>query len=125
MVARVTAGAVKEIISTNIADDVIDTNHIDTAHTIVEEHLVGLTPLLSDPMLKKIELYLAAHFVALTEEGGALTRSKLGDGDDSFANVYEQGYKSTRYGQTALAIDSSGVLSNISTTSLKADFRVV
>lgn len=121
--ARVTATKVKEVVNTNIADDVINRNHIATATTMVDEHLVGVG--LSDALLEKIELYLAAHFVALTEEGGSLTRNKLGDADTSYANIYSQGLNSTRFGQQALSIDSSGTLSRVAQTQLKADFRVV
>ena len=97
---------------------------IDTANLMVNELLVpsaGLT----DATLKKIELYLAAHFVALTDEGGGLTRSKLGDSDESIANVYEAGFKGTRFGQAALALDPSGLLNAATQTNLKATFRVV
>jgi len=120
---RVTAITVKEIVSTQLSDEVVDTNHIDTANLYVTEHLADSG--LSEDMLAKIELYLAAHYVALTEEGGALTRDKLGDADTSYANIYEQGLKSTRFGQAALALDSTGALAGAATTNLKAHLRVV
>lgn len=120
---RVTAETVKEIISTQLTDDVVNTNHIITANIYVDEHLIASG--LSDSMLERIELYLAAHYVALTEEGGGLTRDKLGDADTSFANVYDQGLKSTRFGQMALTLDSTGILAGVATTSLKAEFRVI
>lgn len=122
MTARVTAGEVKEIIQTEISDDVILTNHIETANLFVDTHL---TTKHSAPVLKKIELYLAAHFVALTEERGGLTRSKVGEADESLANVYAEGFRATRYGQTALSLDTSGTLTRIAQTRLKAEFRVV
>ena len=125
MGARTSPEAVKEIVQTSLTDAVVLTNHIDTANLLVTTHLVGTTPVIADPLLKKIELYLAAHFVALTEERGSLTRSKMGDADESFANIFEQGYKSTRYGQTALALDSTGTLARVSQTDLKAAFRIV
>jgi hypothetical protein len=121
--ARVTAEAVKEVVSTSLSDDVVLTNHIDTANVLVDEHL-GASGL-SDALLQKIELYLAAHYVALTEEGGALTRDKIGDADQSYANIYDMGLKGTRFGQQALALDSTGALSAATTSSLKAEFRVV
>lgn len=123
MSARVTADEVREIVETSITDDALATNHITTANLIVDEHLA--TSGLSDDMLKRIELYLAAHYVALTEERGGLTRNKLGDGDESYANVYEAGYHSTRFGQTALSLDSTGLLVAASQTNLKATFRVI
>ena len=98
-------------------------NHIDTAHLVVDTHLSGAG--LVHDVLRKIELYLAAHFTALTEEGGGITRSKIGDSDESYANVYDRGFASTRFGQTALALDSSGILAKVSQTKLRAEFRVV
>ena len=121
--ARVTATTVREIISTQLSDDVINENHIDTANIFVTEYLAASG--LSDNMLEKIELYLAAHYVALTEEGGALTRDKLGDADTSYANIYAEGMRSTRFGQAALALDTTGTLSGLTTSNLKAEFRVV
>ncbi len=121
--ARVTATTVKEIISTQLSDAVVNENHIVTANIIVSENLENQG--ISDPMLEKIELYLAAHYVALTEEGGGLTRDKLGDADTSYANIYDQGLKSTRFGQAALALDTTGILVQISTTALKAAFRII
>ncbi|KKM27947.1 hypothetical protein LCGC14_1569630 [marine sediment metagenome] len=123
MAARVTAGAVKEVVPTKIADSVVLTNFIDTANLFVDTHLASAGH--TDAILAKIELYLAAHYVALTEEQGGLTRSKLGDADESFANIYGQGLKATRFGQQALAIDTTGILNSVAATQLKAEFRVV
>lgn len=123
MGARVTADQVKDVAPTSISDAVVATSMIDTANVLVDAHL--LTAGLNDHVLEKIELYLAAHFVALTEEQGGLTRSKLGDADESFANVYEAGLKSTRFGQQAMAIDTTGILNAVFQTTLKAEFRVV
>lgn len=123
MAARVTAGAVKEVVPTEIADSVVLTNFIDTANLFVDTHLAAAGH--SDAILAKIELYLAAHYTALTEEQGGLTRSKLGDADESFANIYDQGLKATRFGQQALALDTTGTLNSVAATQLKAEFRVV
>ena len=124
MSARVTADTVKEIIPSDLTDEVVLANFIDTANLFVDTHLVPDAGH-SEPMLRKIELYLAAHFLALTEEQGGITRSKLGEADDSFANVYEGGLKSTRFGLQALSLDSSGILNRVAQTSLKAEFRIV
>ncbi len=124
MGARTSAGAVKEVIPTNLANDVIMSNFIDTANLFVDTHLVPDAGH-SELMLTKIELYLAAHFVALTDEQGGLTRKKIGDADESYANVFEGGLKSTRFGLQALALDSSGILNNVARTNLKAEFRIV
>ncbi len=124
MTARVSAGAVKTIVRTDISDADVTAHFIDTANLYVDTHLVPGAGH-SDRVLEKIELYLSAHFVALTEEQGGITRSKLGDADESFANVYEGGLKSTRFGLQALSLDTSGILTAVAQTSLKAEFRVV
>ena len=124
MAARVSPSAVKAVVPTKLADDVVLSNMIDTANIFVDTHLVPAAGH-SNLILEKIELYLSAHFVALTEEKGGITRQKFGDADESFAQIYEAGFKSTRFGQQALALDTSGILNNVSATKLKAEFRVI
>ncbi len=123
MTSRVVAAEVKEIITTDIKDEVVESNFIETANAIVTEQLGSST--LTDLMLKKIEQYLAAHFVALTEEGGGLIGDKVGESSSFYANIYKAGLKSTRFGQQALAFDTTGALEALSTNSLRAEFRVV
>ena len=124
MAKRVTAAEVKEVIPTTLEDAVVVSNMIDTANVMVTEYLVP-DAMLSDAILKKVELYFAAHLVALTEEKGALTRDKLGDGDQSFANIFDAGLHSTRFGQMALSLDTSGILIGVTQPTLKAAFRIV
>ena len=124
MTARVTATQVKEIIETNIEDSVILASMIDTANVYVNTHLDGYG--YSDDMLEKIELYLSAHFVAITEEGGALKYSKYGDASDAWdTSKLGGGLNSTRFGMTALSLDTSGILANVGSASFKAEFRIV
>jgi hypothetical protein len=122
--ARVTVDQVKEIIETSIPDAVITSSMIETATLYVDEHLLELG--YTDAMLERIELYLAAHFVAITEEQGAMKFDKLGDASSAWeTSFFEVGLKSTRFGQTALTLDSSGTLANVGSASFKAEFRVV
>jgi len=123
MTARVSAEEVKSLIATDLSDDVVMATFVDTANLLVDEHL--LTAGHSARLLTKIELYLSAHLLALKEELGGLTRSKYGDADDSFANVYGDALKSTRFGQVVLTLDDSGILAGVGTTTLRAEFRVV
>lgn len=125
MGARVTADGVKQVVETNLTDDAVLSSMIDTANLYVDTHLVPLSPGHTTKVLAKIELYLAAHLVALTEEKGGITRAKMGDADESYANVYKDGFNSTRFGQTALVLDTSGTLARLSITNAKAEFRVV
>lgn len=81
---------------------------ISVADTIVTENLSGqgLTP----ATLKNIELYLAAHFVLLTVENGPLAKKALGEGVEGYHNVYGPGLMSTRFGQMAILLDTTGIL---------------
>ncbi len=121
MVTRVTDDEVKEIIDTNRACDPF----IDTANLIVTEELISAGH--SAARLKQIELYLAAHFVAIAEERGGLQRTQTGDSAELIANVYDKGYQMTRYGQQAMAIETTGILaaSGASAKHLSAKLSVV
>jgi len=121
--ARVTGEGVKAIIDTSKSDEDVLAHMIDTANLYVDTHLLSAGH--PEPILVKIELYLAAHLVALTEERGGLTRSKMGDAGESLANVYKDGFRSTRYGQMALTLDTSGTLASLGMTNAKAEFRVI
>lgn len=116
---RVHDSEVKELISVNFDTS----NFIDTANTIVDEHLQSKIG--SASLLTKIELYLAAHFVALTEERGGLIRDSFGDSTESYANVFKEGFRSTRFGQQALALDYTATLTAIGSGRVRAEFRVV
>jgi hypothetical protein len=98
---------------------------LDTASLLVVENLesAGMT----EARLKLIELYLAAHFVTLTYEGGGLVGKKIGDTTEWYQKVSldAQGFRSSRFGQQALALDSSGVLTGLTTAKPRARFTVV
>lgn len=107
------------------ADTTDVTVFIQTANLVVSEELVGKG--LSDARLKQIELYLAAHYGCLAGEKGGITREKVGESEIG----YRQDFKSspnlsmTRYGQQALALDTSGSLAKMDAPKGKAEFRVV
>ena len=123
-VPRIDATQVKEIITTSLADNVITTNMIVTAHIFIDEHLLSVGH--SEALLAKIELYLSAHFVAVSEDEGTLSLSTLGDATDAWDNSnLGKGLNSTRFGQQALALDASGVLTGLGIGNLKSQFRVV
>lgn len=119
MTLRVTNDEVKELIDT---DRVVD-SFIITANLIVTEELTSAGH--SDARMKQIELYLAAHFVALAEEHGGLQRSETGSGMELMANVYDKGYQMTRYGQQALALDTSGMLASSGSAAKHLSARMV
>ena len=123
--ARVSAAEVTALITTSIDDDIILSNMIDTANVFIDTHLVPAAGH-PDSILNKIELYLSTHFVAVSEEIGAVKFSKVGDSSDAYdvSNLGE-GFSSTRFGQQALALDTSGILASLASGGLKAQFRVI
>ena len=96
---------------------------IDTATLMVDELLAGRGH--SDARLKQIELYLAAHYALLALEGGNVKSEKLGEATTTYAGVFTEGLRLTRYGQQALALDTFGILGKVGTGNNLAEFRVV
>lgn len=84
---------------------------VRAADLIVNESLLDQG--LSEARLKMIALYLAAHFATISEERGALSASTMGESAERFHNVYKEGFKSTRFGQQALALDPTGILAEL------------
>lgn len=123
MAIRVTAHEVIELLPTSLADRVVKGNMITTASNYVDVHLASAGH--SATTLKHIEMYLAAHCVAITEEKGGIVSDEFGDSKVEFAEVYGEGFNSTRFGQMAIILDTSGTLAAKSTTKPKAQFRVI
>jgi hypothetical protein len=119
MAALVTDAEVKAVIDTTRDT----TPFIDTADLLVTEDLANSG--LSDARKKQIELYLAAHFVALTEERGNLTEHTVGDATEKYSMDLGSGLMLTRYGQQAANLDTSGTLKALASKGLVAQFRVI
>lgn len=91
------------------------------------------TNLLSDKGLDSdttdsIVIYLTAHLLVLTAENGGLRRDRMGDADESYItpDPKAQGFASTRFGQMAMILDSSGTLAGAGASAgLKASLEVV
>lgn len=123
MPARVSAESVKEIVATSLTDDVVLAHMVDTANIYIDAHLLGAGH--TEAILEKIELFLAAHYTALIEERGSLKGSKISDASEFLSDVYTAGFASTRFGQMAIGLDTSGTLVRLGATTLKAEFRVI
>ncbi|SDF83510.1 hypothetical protein [Thalassobaculum litoreum] len=108
MAARVTSAEVKAIVTTAIADV---SNFIEPATLIVDEDLADKG--MSSDRLTQIELYLAAHFVTISEERGGLVSTKVGESEDRFRRFDGAGLMSTRYGVMAASLDTSGTLATM------------
>lgn len=95
---------------------------IEMANLLVDEELASSG--LSERRLKLIESNLAAHF-ALLAAGGQIVFQAKGESRESYAGKYGEGLKSTRYGQAAISLDSTGSLSVLADANRKAILRVV
>lgn len=135
----VTIDDVKKVLPSppaNLSDDQY-TLALETAQLIVSEQLVGVADCnMSQDRLDKITVYLAAHFaepMSNSADGmpsGGLKRSKLGEADESYFGPANDdgtlGYRSTRWGQLAIALDTCGILAgSTANAGLMAQLRVV
>src|ERR1700679_3492232 len=92
------------------------TGFINTADLLITEELSNVRPALSVLRLTQIEKYLAAHYCCVAIERGGLTRQRVGESEDfyqGFSNK-EISLSSTRFGQQAVILDTSGRLGEIS-----------
>lgn len=103
---RVTDHEVQLILGAESGTDV--QIYIDVASRMVDEVFSGSS--LSTKRLADIELYLAAHLGALTEEGGGVTLQRTGQSSVQYAQLQGDKLKLTRFGQMALLLDTTGVL---------------
>jgi hypothetical protein len=102
------------------------TPFIETAEIIVTDKLSGKG--LTDPILDKITLYLAAHLITLGRSN--LASERLGEAAESYQSLGSKAFGSglglTPYGQTAMMLDTTGTLASMSAGSkLRATFEVV
>lgn len=118
MTVRVSEAEVREIIDVDATLSL--TPFITVASLLVDEQVAPGGA--STAMLKEIERWLAAHFVAVRDP------RETSKGIDSASVSYEamrmgEGLKGTRYGQQALALDSSGKLTDLNKA--KAQFTAL
>jgi hypothetical protein len=121
--ARVTEAEVRSILrvvptATSVAAE------IDVATAIVDDELASAG--LSTARLKSIELYLAAHFVALGIPQARLDSLDAGGVAESYrGSKTEGGFVSTDWGKQAVALDTSGKLKSASGDAVAASVVVV
>lgn len=113
MPLRSSAPEIRAIIETDLTDDQV-LPFLKTASLLVDENLV-VVPAIGSPLLKEIETYLAAHLVTLWDPRALKAEA------DGTKFMYEgtatgQGLSSSRYGQMALTLDPTGILSTLNKT---------
>ena len=106
MPLRATAAAVQAVVATVASE--FD-SFIATANTIVEEQLLASS--MSEARLTQIEIYLAAHFL-LVRDRQAKTEN-YGSASVTYSGDFGMNLKSTTQGQTAVLLDTSGILTTL------------
>lgn len=108
-ISKVASSEVRRVIDTRLEDDQVNAA-IDTAHLIIIEQLTNQG--MSDDRLERIEVYLAAHFVAVNDQ--QIKTETFGGSTTSYqGRTYEESLLGSKHGQTAIDLDQSGILSQI------------
>jgi hypothetical protein len=111
--ALVTTDEVKAIYTTTRTDL---SAFIDMADNLVTEQLASQG--LSDTRLKNIELWLSAHFASVSDGNAEIIEERAGNSDVRYTDFTQgsssvEGLLMTTYGRQAVALDTSGTLSNL------------
>jgi len=104
--ATPTTEQVKAVITTPKTDL---SAQIGVADNLVDEELANVG--LSETRLTNIKIYLSAHFVAVDERQPI--EDEVGETRVEFDENRRDGLRSSTYGQTAIALDTSGTLSGL------------
>lgn len=114
--ARTTVTLVKDIITTELTDPIIE-SYVDGANVFVTTQLDGKS--LTDATLAEIERWIAAHMIAVSKEQ-QIKEAGAGGAEVKYTGYWSYGLLATNYGQMAISLDSSGTLSSISKGKSKA-----
>lgn len=114
MANRVTEAEVKAILDNTTLTDPQVLAYIGSANTLINTAFgTGTTAILGE-----LEKWVAAHMIAITRERQA-KKEEAGGAKIEYTGVYEEGLKSTSYGQMAILLDTTGVLAALSGKTIK------
>lgn len=118
--ARVTEAEVKEIIDTDLTVEQV-TPFLKASNLLVTDVLTDQG--YSVDLLKEIERWLAAHFVAIRDP--RTVREKIGEAEDTYQGKFGEGLSSTSYGQQVMLLDYKGVLAEIAQAKGGVELKVI
>lgn len=116
--ARTDKTAVRLIIDTEVSDDSLDA-FIGTANIIVTNTLGDSD--LTVTTLTEIEKWISAHLTIAMDPEESLESKKVGKATSKYTGEFAMGLQATRYGQMAIALDTTGTL--LSTSGRKSFFE--
>jgi len=105
MAALVTPTEVKQIIDTDLADDIINAFILAADSVVVE--VLGTDTTLTAARKKVIERWLTAHLVATTREP-QMIKGGAGGASVTYQGITGKGLESTFYGQQCMLLDTTG-----------------
>lgn len=120
--ARITKEQLRGIIQTAIGDEEI-VAFISTASVLVDELL--LNEGYSTSLLKQIELWLAAHFLAVRDPRTLSDTIPGGPTLQYHGQTGIEGLKQTPYGTQVMILDHHGVLTRAAKSKGKADLEAL
>ena len=101
---------VKSILDNTTLSDPVITRFINSANVFITNTLGNST--LTAEVLEEIEMWLSAHFISVSRERMA-AKEEAGGAKIEYVGKTGEGLNSTSYGQTAMALDTTGTLTNI------------
>lgn len=111
MANRVTSSDVKQIMDNcSVSDEIVETL-ITSVNALLSKVFESDTSM-NEVILTEIERQLSAHFVASGIQRSTV-REKVGDAEVIYTGKWEEGLKSTPYGQNALSLDFTGKLARL------------
>ena len=118
--ARATNAEVKELIDTDLTEEQINP-FLEDANLLVSA--VCGSEGYSNDLMKRIECWLAAHFVAIRDP--RIAKEKIGDADATYQGKTGLGLQHTSYGQQVMILDHHGKLAEVSEARKPAELKVI
>lgn len=120
MANRATEAEVKEIIDTDLTTEQV-APFLITANVMVTSVLSDEG--YGDSLMKEIEQWLAAHFVAIRDP--RIAKEKIDDADATYQGKFGEGLRHTSYGQQVLILDFHGRLAEIASSKGPIEVKVI
>ena len=107
---KTTVAKVKSILSETELTDPVITSYIGAAGTWMDGLFSGES--ISAELEAELARWLAAHLIVATQERIA-TKEGAGGAFIEYAGKFDEGLRSTPYGQVAISLDPTGLLADI------------
>ena len=116
-----TPAQVKDIMGIDL-DDAKVAPYIKTANIFLTKAFQSVT--VADDLWEEIETWLAAHYIALVRARISV-KEEAGTAKIEYPNVFGANLSATPYGQTAMMMDTTGTLQELSQERKRAKLNVV